>query len=404
MWDKVFLVYIMMSIFVDVEAGDVKTQLEDIEMKVDAVEDKVGVLKQKVDTIEKNLDKLLQIMKQNFGTDVQDENVVATTPTNGVKGILVAGGNYIDWRKQNAAHVFIPSLNKTCDFPELPEQRFEHSLDTVGNTPVLCGGSYYLNGNQFYFNDRFTIKQICLQLTPPSASGTWSVFAVTRGFSSHSSWNSKAGLILMGGNSELKTEIVTDIGPNFDPSNPPDTIYSFDLVNPFKESCAISLEDFVIITGGKEGYTSFIKNVIQYNLQGFVKNLPDMNEGRAGHGCGSYKTNGKVVLLVAGGGLGVGTRGLYNGYRSSTEKMTLGDQAWTFAKPLPYRLYAPGSVSMDNQVYILAGMPSNGMFSSEVLRFDGEGWTGVGHIKYRLYNAGTTVITMEKEEVEKNCK
>jgi len=401
MHDKLFLGYVMLTICSG--AKNVQTQLEDIDLKVGAVEDKVKLLQQKIDTIEQSLDKLLKIVKQNFGTDVQNVNVVPTTPTDGVKGILLAGGTYIDWTKKKTTHVFIPSYNKTCAFPELPEQRFDHSLDTVGNTPVLCGGSYYLDGKQFYYDGKISLDHICLQLTPPTASGTWSVSAVTKGFYYHSSWNSKAGLILMGGSSSRKTEIVKDIDPNFDPSNLPDTIYGFDLVTKSKASCAISLEDSVIITGGEKDYNSFIKNVIEYNLEGFVKNLPDMNEDRAGHGCGSYKNNGKVVLLVAGGGGGVGNDGLYNNYRSSTEKMTLGDQAWTLAKPLPWKLYAPGSVSMDNEVYILGGM-SGGMYKTEVLIFDGEGWTEVGHIKYKLYNTAATVITMEKEEVENNCK
>jgi len=400
---KVLLVYIMVSILSDGEAADAKTQLEDIEMKVDAVEDKVGVLQQKIDTIEKSLDSLLKIVKQKFGTDVQNGNMLTTPPTDGVKGILVAGGTYIDWTKKKRTHVFIPSSNKTCDFPELPEQRFSHTLDTVGNTPVLCGTEYYLDGKQFRFDGKISVDKLCLKLTPPTASGTWSVSAITKGFYAHSSWNSKAGLILMGGSSYLDTEIVTDIDPNFDPSNLPDTIYSFELVDRPKHSCAISLEDSVIITGGEKNYNSFKANVIEYNLEGFVKNLPDLNEDRAAHGCGSYKHNGKVVLLVAGGGGGVGNDGLYNKYRSSTEKMTLGDQAWTFAKPLPLKLYAPGSVSMDNLVYILGGM-SGGMFQKEVLTFDGEGWTEVGRIKYGLYDTAATVITMEKEEVEKNCK
>jgi len=397
MRDKLFLVYIVVAVFSAVEAGDVTTQIGDIEKKVNAVEKKVEILQEKTDTIAKSLDNLLKIIKQHLGKDV-----VSTPPTDGVKGILVAGGSGSSSSNSQTTHVFIPSSKKTCDFPKLPERRYSHTLDTVGNTPVLCGGDYTRGGT--YFDGKFSVNEICLQLTPPTASGNWSVSAVTRGYTTHSSWSSKAGLILMGGFSSLKTEIVKDIDPNFDPSNPPDTTYSFDLVNRSEDSCAISLEDSVIITGGEKSYNSFIKNVIEYNLKGFVKNLPDMNEGRASHGCGSYKHNGKVVLLVAGGGGGAGNYKLYNNYLSSTEKLTIGDQAWTFAKPLPWKLYAPGSVSMDNKVYILAGMSYGGMYQTEVLTFDGEGWTEVGHVKYQMRSAGATVITMEKEEVEKHCK
>merc|ERR1712215_423472 len=386
-----------------VVADYVETELEDVEMKVSAVEDKVQVLQQKIDTISKSLDRVLTIINQNFGTDLQIGNKVSNLPTDGVKGILVAGGTYISSGKEKLTHVFIPCSNKTCDFPELPEQRYSHSLDTVGNTPVLCGGGYYKGGT--YFDGDFSVDDICLHLTPPTSSGTWSVSSVTTGFSTHSSWNSKDGLILMGGRSNLRTEIVQDLDPNSKPKWPLKNVnYGFDLVNKINKACAISMEDSVIITGGEKGYNSFITTVIEYNLKGFVKYLPDMNEDRAGHGCGSYKSNGALILLVAGGGGGAGNFGLYDNYRSSTEKMTLGDQAWTFAKPLPWKLYAPGSVSMDNKVYILAGMSYGGNFQSEVLTFDGQGWTEVGHVKYQMRSAGATVITMEKEEVEKHCK
>merc|ERR1712215_518854 len=99
MRNKVFLVYIVVAVFSAVGAGDVQTQIDDIEMKVNTVEDKVEELRLKTDTISKSLDSLLKIIKQHLGKDV-----VSIPPTDGVKGILVAGGSYISSSKRQTTH------------------------------------------------------------------------------------------------------------------------------------------------------------------------------------------------------------------------------------------------------------------------------------------------------------
>ena len=51
-------------------------------------------------------------------------------------------------------------------------------------------------------------------------------------------------------------------------------------------ACAINLGSSVIMTGG--GYTTSTTTVSQYNEAGWVRDLPDLLQGRRQHGCSSY--------------------------------------------------------------------------------------------------------------------
>jgi hypothetical protein len=51
-------------------------------------------------------------------------------------GILIAGGS----NAYTSTEVFLPGTGKTCALADLPDQRYEHTLDTVGTTVLLCGG------------------------------------------------------------------------------------------------------------------------------------------------------------------------------------------------------------------------------------------------------------------------
>ena len=53
------------------------------------------------------------------------------------------------------------------------------------------------------------------------------------------------------------------------------------------------METQLVITGG---YNANL--VTMYDMYGFVSELPDMNEGRQGHGCGYYRNdNDQIVSL-----------------------------------------------------------------------------------------------------------
>ena len=51
-----------------------------------------------------------------------------------------------------------------------------------------------------------------------------------------------------------------------------------------REACTIQFDDYVIITGGKNSK----ETVSKYNDNGFSNDLPPLNTGRYGHGCGHY--------------------------------------------------------------------------------------------------------------------
>merc|ERR1719270_3365857 len=54
----------------------------------------------------------------------------------------------------------------------------------------------------------------------------------------------------------------------------------------------------LIITGG----WNTLHRVSRYSTAGFLEDLPDLNEGRASHGCGAYqREDGTPVFLVTGG-------------------------------------------------------------------------------------------------------
>ena len=58
-------------------------------------------------------------------------------------------------------------------------------------------------------------------------------------------------------------------------------------------ACAINLGSSVVITGGVEYNNPFgtIPTVSQYNEAGWVRDLPDLLQGRYWHGCSSYDNN-----------------------------------------------------------------------------------------------------------------
>ena len=54
----------------------------------------------------------------------------------------------------------------------------------------------------------------------------------------------------------------------------------------YSKSCAIQQKDFVVITGGIDWGSR--NQVSEYDVQGWVRDLPKLQQGRYGHGCGHY--------------------------------------------------------------------------------------------------------------------
>merc|ERR1719186_1772130 len=280
---------------------------------------------------------------------------------------MIGGGE-----DEHTVEVFIPDTGKTCSLSSLPDKRHTATLDTLDNTPVICGGGPGNNQNE------------CLQFTPTSPSGVWTNYADLMELrTGHVSWASSRGLMLMGGNTYGGT--TTEMVPSHD--------VRFGLVQKTGCACSIAERDHVIITGGKIGYfvTKTVFNTVsKYNLYGHLENLPEMNQGRYYHGCGSYYSDGQKVLLVAGG------IAMNQELLSSTEKMNIGATAWTTIKPLPRTLFGVATVSMDNKVFLTGGTvrdtyDENSM-RAEVLAFDGEDWNKVGQLKKaRKHHAATKI-------------
>ena len=66
------------------------------------------------------------------------------------------------------------------------------------------------------------------------------------------------------------------------------------------------MTDSVIITGGTtvgynygwpSNYSASHSRVQEYNLQGSVARLPDLNTARQQHACGHYVHNGQIVSI-----------------------------------------------------------------------------------------------------------
>ena len=79
-------------------------------------------------------------------------------------------------------------------------------------------------------------------------------------------------------------------------------------------------------------------------MDGWVQDLPDLNQGRYKHGCGHYVDNdNNIVYLVTGGWSGVIDL-------LSTEILRSGDSAWTDVGSLPSPMSALSGVSWQNKI------------------------------------------------------
>lgn len=274
------------------------------------------------------------------------------------EGILIAGGS----GATTSTEVFLPGTGQTCTLPDLPDERYRHTLDTVADIGVLCGGGA---------ND--ATRTSCLQFS--QSSGTWTGYATTlESRYGHTSWVSPDGLVLKGGWRDTEGATTSEIvngGMNFT------------LVQDTSFACSIQLGDSVIITGRQ--LTSTV--VSRYNLKGHVEDLPSLSQGRWSHGCGSYP-DGEDMILVVAGGWDYDT----DTYLSSTEVHLVGSSLWTEGQPLPRAMAGMASVSFDQKVMFIGGSADGGQNSrSEILAYSGQ-WTEEGQLGIARSFAGATKI------------
>merc|ERR1719219_161618 len=168
------------------------------------------------------------------------------------------------------------------------------------------------------------------------------------------------------------------------------TTASFDLKYATNLACAINLGTSVILTGGFLTRTT----VSQYNQAGWVRDLPDLLQGRYGHGCSYYDNNeGSQTLLVTGGNTGSPN---YD-EMSSTELLVGTASAWVNTGELPSpRTYLRGA-NIDNKVFMTGGGVYNdgsNIYYDDILEFDpltGQ-WKLVDRmIQARYYHAVSTI-------------
>jgi len=384
-------------------SDDLDSKVDMMDGTLDKVEADLKMTNAKLEEIEQKMEPLLQYLKQQQQQQQQGPTNTTLPSTTGssfqindllqfgnlvvdfsetagnLEGILVAGG----LGAYHSAEVFIPANGKTCLFPDLPYEALQTTMDLVGDLPTLCGS------NDSY--KPYNPNKWCVQLTPPSRHGKWTLYANTTEVKrrTHSSWVSSSGLVLIGGleyYASKSTEMVPAGGK------------SFDLQKFTRNACAINAEDSVILTGGLTsggGRLRVASRVARYNLQGFVENLPDMMTKRYDHACGSYTSGGKLVLLVAGGDEDNIAK---LPPLSSSEMLVTGSTAWTATKPLPRGLESVASVAMSNKVYLLGGQDEKGDKRVEILAFDGEEWKEVGKMKKARYmHAASKIVSTNGE-------
>jgi len=299
------------------------------------------------------------------------------------QGLLIVGGGegFGDETQLFTGEVFIPSSGKSCSIPELPDTRISHTMDSE----YLCGGNWVHNPD---------VQTTCLKFE----DNQWTYsHTLSHKRSSHSSWMTNKGLLLMGGwLSATTTELL--------PLDGGEGVPSFELEYKTKWACAIPDMDShsVILTGGGLTKEEESKFVSRYNLHGFVEYLPRLTEGRSDHGCGSYRrADGTQVMLVAGG----------LDYRSlnvaSTEILVGNSGSWQTVTPLPalpHNREGYGgiqSATLGNTLYMSGGY--DGMYEhNEILEWkdDTEEWVEIGTMKMTRSFHSMTPITVEGDMLE----
>jgi len=324
-----------------------------------------SLAKECVDLITEKVDKIVDEKLAGRGIECSIESKsVSEDGKYKIPGIIVAGGS---WQKK--VKLIKPDTKEVCDLPDLPSYFSWPSINLFGGTPIMCSSWFGSPGKARMKNETevryFAPVVSCVQLSPASKDAQWTIF--TDKISNKRDCVSLAtpdGILLMGGNTRRGVNLVK-----------PDGTYEWDvfqLKRMIDRGCGIEDEGSLIITGGGNngrGDPIASKLVDRYNRQGFVENLPEMNQERTDHGCGFYHRDGKKILVVAGG---------YHGHyekMSSTETHVLGSSSWTYLQfSLPKPLRIPASVSINNKIYILVGDGKEYDANLEVFQFDGEKW------------------------------
>merc|ERR1712013_176029 len=103
---------------------------------------------------------------------------------------------------------------------------------------------------------------------------------------------------------------------------------------------------------------------------GFVEDLPALNEGIYGHGCGAYTGDtGEQVFLVTGG--------YSDDYLSSTEVWSTSSSSWTMATNLPRGMAGVRGVTLGGVLYMTGGRDrhnGHGQYYDDIYKWTGADW------------------------------
>merc|ERR1711915_667321 len=318
------------------------------------------------------------IMEKKLGQKCEKEaRLKETDPVKlETSGIIVAGGD-----NQKQVKLFKPDSKEVCDLPDLPEPFCFSSINLVEGSPVLCGSCDDDDNYSWGEKNEINSERSCIQLSPASKAAEWKIYAKNIPLHKYQvSMATTEGILLMGAYGSKGVTLVKPDGTS---------VWGiFFLKRSIEGACGIEDEDSLIITGGKwintEAESVTTKTVDRYNSKGFVEDLPEMKVARQSHGCGYLYQEGKKVLVVAGG---------YQGQKflrwvkddddlilSPTETLTLGENAWKMAAPLPKPMHSFGSTSLNGKIYFI-GIEWNRMLGdyssieATMIQYDGEEWT-----------------------------
>jgi len=284
--------------------------------------------------------------------NMKTEAACTTASVAVTEGIVVSGGNAAGL----SVELFIPGTG-SCKLPSLPQERVYHTSVTLDNhTVVVCGGN------------TAQVQNECLQFSPTTFF--WQDFATTKnGGTDVTGWVNSDGLVLVDSD---KAEVVRS-----------QKIFEYRHSGHHEGSCAITGDDFIILTGGK--YKE--RTVTKFNSKFEHQMLPSLSQERTYHGCGAYNKGSSLVLLVAGG---------YKGNAISSVEILdypLGAH-WVTAQSLPGPVGFVSSVSLGGRVYIIGGYNGD-QRSKDVFVFDGKRWNSAGELHNARSSSAATKVNAD---------
>jgi len=324
----------------------------------------------------------------NVGEKCEDDNSEKGFKCKKGSAILITGGAYSP--SHMSAEIFLPWNSTSIALPPLPDPRWKHVQ--AGN--LLCGGDApsgsAVHDCLGWTRDWGTWFSPPIELSKPSIDSTvWSRNDID---------NDIRSMIIMGGEKSAWVSEEVNETPEWS------TTSSIELKYATWKACSISLDDEVVITGGRN-FPKALTRVSRYDRDGVMRNMPSLNQGRYEHACASYFTLGEQVLMVTGGIRE--DRNHEEGENiilDSTELLKLASGiAWqevTSAR-LPRPMNGMRVETVDNRVLLFGGERriAHGGASADILEYtDDDGWRKIGTMKNERKDHATSKVDFEDFE------